>query len=656
MISSIIDWIDDRTGIKGLMHEALFERIPGGARWRYVWGSTLMFAFFVQAVTGICLWMSYAPSGQTAWESVYYIQHEMYGGWLLRGIHHFMAQTMVVLLALHLMQVVIDGAYRAPREFNFWIGLVLMKITLGLSLTGYLLPWDQKGYWATRVATNLAGIVPIVGPSIQKLVVGGPDYGHFTLTRFFALHVGVLPALLAMLVVPHLLLLRKHGLHAKQPLRRPEGYFWPEQVLKDAVACLAVLCVVLFLVFQPAIMGTPVGDHPGDVLGAHLDAPADRANEYSAARPEWYFLFLFQFLKLFEGMGATGELIGAIIAPGAIMGVLFLMPIIGNWNLGHRFNVLFTFVLLIGAGLLTFQALWDDRQASIAASDSALLKPLAKFADPSSDKFKQSQAFLAAVDEAGENAHRAIELARAPRGIPNTGLLSVLNEDPKTQGPRLFRRYCGSCHAHFDPATGKGVALQPSAPVDANGNPLPNPEPYAAPNLYRFASREWIAGVLDPELVTSVHYFGATKHKDGEMAAFVKGDLKPQEFAADIKLAVIALSAEAGLPAQRQLDLEDASKIKEGQAKLKSLGCVDCHKFQGDGELGTYPDLTGYGSYEWLKGMIANPEHPRFYPEGNDRMPKFADSDKAEDNTLSAQNLDLIVRWLRGEWYEATGH
>ena len=105
--------------------------------------------------------MAYSPSAQTAWESVYYIQYEMHGGWLLRGMHHFMAQAMVVLLALHLMQVVIDGAYRAPREVNFWLGLVLMQIVLALSLTGYLLPWDQKGYWATRVATNLLGVVPL---------------------------------------------------------------------------------------------------------------------------------------------------------------------------------------------------------------------------------------------------------------------------------------------------------------------------------------------------------------------------------------------------------------------------------------------------------------------------------------------------------------
>jgi ubiquinol-cytochrome c reductase cytochrome b subunit len=142
----LLHWLDDRTGYRAVVHAALYENIPGGARWRYVWGSTLAFTFFVQLVTGLILWMAYSPSATTAWESVYYIQHEMQGGWLLRGIHHFTAHAMVVLLVLHLLQVVIDGAYKAPREVNFWIGLILMKIVLALSLTGYLLPWDQKGY------------------------------------------------------------------------------------------------------------------------------------------------------------------------------------------------------------------------------------------------------------------------------------------------------------------------------------------------------------------------------------------------------------------------------------------------------------------------------------------------------------------------------
>src|ERR1051326_5942369 len=120
-MKALFDWLDQRTGYRGIVQAALYESIPGGARWRYVWGSTLVFTFNVQLITGFFLWMNYSPSSQTGWESVYYIQHSMAGGWLLRGIHHFTAQAMIVLLMLHMMQVIVDGAYRAPREFNFWL-------------------------------------------------------------------------------------------------------------------------------------------------------------------------------------------------------------------------------------------------------------------------------------------------------------------------------------------------------------------------------------------------------------------------------------------------------------------------------------------------------------------------------------------------------
>ena len=163
----LFTWLDRRTGYKQLMQSALYEKVPGGSRWRYVWGSTLVFALVIQFITGLFLWMTYSPSSQTAWESVYYVQHEMMGGWLLRGIHHYTASIMNVLLVLHLMQVVIDGAYRAPREMNFWVGILLLMIVLGFSLTGYLLPWDQKGYWATKVSMNIAAITPVIGLCVR---------------------------------------------------------------------------------------------------------------------------------------------------------------------------------------------------------------------------------------------------------------------------------------------------------------------------------------------------------------------------------------------------------------------------------------------------------------------------------------------------------
>ncbi|MGH9650632.1 MAG: cytochrome b N-terminal domain-containing protein, partial [Terriglobales bacterium] len=137
-MKKLLDWLDARTGYKKLTHEALYENIPGGARWRYVWGSTLTFAFAVQIITGLALWMAYSPSSQTAWDSVYVIQHEMWGGWFLRGLHHYAAQAMNILLVIHLVQVVIDRAYTAPREVNFWFGLLMLLLVLAVSLTGYL--------------------------------------------------------------------------------------------------------------------------------------------------------------------------------------------------------------------------------------------------------------------------------------------------------------------------------------------------------------------------------------------------------------------------------------------------------------------------------------------------------------------------------------
>ena len=662
----LADFLDDRTGYRALLHEALFERVPGGARWRYVWGSTLVFAFMTQVITGLFLWSSYAASAQTAWESVHYIQHEMTGGWLLRGIHHFMAQAMVVLLALHLLQVVIDGAYRAPREVNFWLGLVLMLLVLGMALTGYLLPWDQKGYWATRVATNLAGLVPLVGPSLQQLVVGGPDYGHHTLTRFFALHAGFLPATLVVFLVVHLAVFRRHGLHAKQPLRGPDAMFWPDQVLKDAVAMLAVMAVVLGVILVPALRTMAAG---GAVdwghVGAELGAPADPSQPYAAARPEWYFLFLFQFLKVFEGWGASGEFLGAIVVPGLIMAVMFLMPIIGAWKLGHRFNVAFTLALLAGAGLLTglalnedYCALWVDRASladaqrlldetggdagKIAAAlggDRARIAAMEKRLG-TLERVRNSEAFLAAVRQARIDADRAVELAGRPERIPPAGMLELVRRDPATQGPRLFAQHCASCHAHVDPASPDAAAILAKS---------------SAPNLSGFGTAAWITGLLDPRRVAGPEYFGNTAHKDGDMVGFVQDDLAAADTWSKDEIAAViaALAAEAG----RGDPAVSAAVVEKGRALVADGDrCGSCHRFRDNGtDLGTACDLTGWGTREWLAALIADPAHERFYGDSNDRMPSFGASADGGAPQLSAEQIGLLADWLRGEWYREGG-
>ena len=591
-MKAFFDWADQRTGYKKLIHETLYENVPGGARWRYVWGSTLAFCFSIQVITGLALWVAYSAGSQTAWESVYYIQHEMWGGWFLRGLHHYTAQAMTVLLVFHLMQVVIDGAYKAPREINFWSGVILLLLVLALSLTGYLLPWDQKGFWATKVATSIAAITPFIGPELQKLVVGGSDYGHHTLTRFFALHAGIIPGAIIAFIVAHIYLFRRHGLTPKEPRRRPDAAFWPDQVLRDAVACLAVLLVVVFFIIR--------------YRGAELGAPADASEQFSAARPEWYFLFLFQLLKYFPG---GTEIWGAIVIPSLLMGVLVAMPFVGKWKLGHRFNIGFLWAMLAGVGLLTYLARTEDAR---------------------------SPEFLLAVHSAERDAARVIVLAQSPDGIPTAGAVTLLRNDALTQGPKLFAKNCASCH-RYDGHDGLG------------GQPK---DKIAASDLKGFASRAWIAGLLDPARVDSPHYFGGSKQKTGKMVKFVKEDIAEFDAAqkAQLQKVIVALSAEAGLKAQSAADTRDAVVIADGRKLVSStaMNCTDCHKFHTAGtDDPSAPDLTGYGSREWMLAFISDPSHARFYGERNDRMPAYG-----PDKILTAAEIGLVTDWLRGEWYE----
>ncbi|MDA1137095.1 MAG: cytochrome b N-terminal domain-containing protein [Planctomycetota bacterium] len=593
---NFLDWLDHRTGYRKIVEEALFENIPGGARWRYVWGSTLVFCFVTQVITGFFLWMGYSPSAQTAWESVYYIQQEMAGGWFLRGIHHYTAQIFPVLLVLHLMQVVIDGAYRAPREINFWVGIILAKLILGMALTGYLLPWDQKGYWATKVATNIAGSTPVIGPSLQRLAIGGAEYGHHTLTRFFALHAGILPMAVFMMLGLHIYVFRRHSLTAKEPFKKPDSTFWPDQVLKDSVACLAVLAAILFFVLRNGI------GH-----GAELYAPADPTAAFSAARPDWYFLFLFQILKVVTYVTHDYSiLLGAFIIPGLIFAVLMAMPIVGRRELGHKFNIGFVACLLVGITLLTYQAMAKD------SGDST---------------------YLEAVVQAQKDAERVKALAHSPMGIPSSGAITLLWTDPLTQGPRLFAKNCASCH-RFDGHNGLGQPVEEKA---------------SASDLKGFASRSWLKGLLDPEQISTPKYFGGTKFSDGKMAKYVKKNVPKFDDGEKELLAkvIVALSAEAKLKNQRNADARDATIIAEGHGLISEIGCTDCHQYYEPDEDATAPNLAGYGSRKWVIGMINNPEHDGFYGSKNDRMPAFG-----RDEKLTAEQVGILADWLRADWYE----
>lgn len=682
----LITWFESRTGLRDIIHHALYENIPSGARWRYITGSMLVFAFSVQAITGIFLWMAYSPSSQTAYESVHFIQHEMTGGWLVRGVHHFMAQAMVVVMALHMLQVIVDGAYRAPRELNYWLGLVLMQLVMGLGLTGYLLPWDQKGYWATNVATNLATLVPFVGKELQQLAVGGNEYGHHTLTRFFALHTGVLPGALILFLILHIAAFRKHGIMAKITPGRADQYFWPHQVLLDAVGCLVLLGVVLLCVVHFDVQGLVSGNLPAEHRGAELGAPADPSEAYSAARPEWYYLFLFQLLKYFPG---TLEIIGALVIPGVVMTVLALAPIFGRSKLGHRFNVAFILFLLAGAAVLTGLAWNEDANNpdfQIAKHDAAVN------AERTLELINRRQ-WVTKPDGTSELSDRLL--------IQKQGAVYLLRNDPGTQGPKLFKQHCASCHSYINPSdlegkTGPYLPILQSPKVTADGKVLRDAKKEVvydesasasgAPNLFGFGSRAWIRGFLHKDKISAISfgkavpstdaktaadaenpdnhkrplladYFGNTHHKTGRMAQWVKSHASylsddPKKNDEPIDAIVAALSAQARLRWQSELDARDSQLITKGIGLIQQNCATGCHRMGDFGQLGLAPDLTGYGSYEWMLAFVSDPTHQRFYRQENDRMPSFAqDLSQPATHAVSVRELSLIVDWLRGDYY-----
>jgi ubiquinol-cytochrome c reductase cytochrome b subunit len=590
LFSRLGDFVDERTGHRKLLAHLLEEPIKGGARWAYVLGSALLGAFLVQAITGVALMTSYAPSEKTAWASVHYITFVQAGGWLVRGLHHHGAQAMVIVLVGHLLQVALFGAYKKPREVTWWLGLALFGLTLGFALTGYLLPWDQKGYWATRVATNIAGTIPVVGVATQKLMQGGSDYGSLTLTRFYALHVFVLPALLVGLVGLHVALVRKHGVTppAKADLSRVDPFF-PKQVLRDLGAVLGVVALVLVATWA---------EH-----GAPLDAPADPSSDYPA-RPEWYFLALFQLLKYFHG---PLEIVGTVVLPSVVGAYLFALPLLDRkpgTALRGRVVPLVPLALIAAAAVgLTVQAQRQD------AHDLAFQKERAK------------------ADERSAIANR---IAKA--GVPPEGPLLMMKRDPELRGPELFDKHCASCHT-----------------LGAHGEEKDR----TAPKLDGWSTEAWVLAMLhDPD---GDARFGRTIYK-GEMPSM---DVPPDGGAAsfkpmspDEKDAVAAFLASQGdkpgepLPAGALR--RDASRVARGK-DIVATRCTTCHLFEGQGDdadQGLAPELAGWGSHAWIRAQIANPSSKATYREhalDADRkghMPRF-------DAELHAEDLDLLATWVR---------
>jgi ubiquinol-cytochrome c reductase cytochrome b subunit/menaquinol-cytochrome c reductase cytochrome b subunit len=228
---SAVDWIDERTQLSGAARWLMYRKVPKGTNWFYTLGTATMFAFLNQAVTGVFLAMYYDPSPTRAYESARYITNEAFLGEFVRGMHKWGSTVMVILIFLHMARTFFFGAYKYPRELNWVIGVALVILTFVMALTGYLLPFDQRSYWATIVAANITASGPIAGPYLGDFLRGGAEFNATTLSRFYSIHMLLVPGLIAALIGAHLYLVTKLGTTAPPWMKAQE----PEKLHEERV-------------------------------------------------------------------------------------------------------------------------------------------------------------------------------------------------------------------------------------------------------------------------------------------------------------------------------------------------------------------------------------------------------------------------------------
>jgi cytochrome b6 len=344
MVQEVVDWLDERIDLSGIRHFIAEKGVPIHAQevWYYLGGMT-MFLFGVQVFTGILLLLYYRPSATEAYESVQFIVTQVEFGWLIRNVHSWSANLLIALAFAHFFSVFFLKSYRKPRELTWLTGILLLFLMLGFGFSGYLLPWNELSFFATKVGTGIAGAVPIIGPFTLRLLRGGDDVTGATLSRFYGLHVAILPAITTALVVAHLLLVQRQGMSVPLGIERgrkagerlPQMPFFPNYILRDVLAWYVVLAVVAALAaFYPWELGTKAD--------AFAVVPP-------GIRPEWYFLAMFHTLKLVPShvLGFEGEHLG-VVGFGLVAVFLVLVPFLDRRASRGERSPVFTVLAALG--------------------------------------------------------------------------------------------------------------------------------------------------------------------------------------------------------------------------------------------------------------------------------------------------------------------
>jgi ubiquinol-cytochrome c reductase cytochrome b subunit len=451
----LYQWINKRTGLNRILRESLDEPIPGGARFAYVFGSGLLFIFISQVITGIWLALYYVPSSDHAHTTVAYIAKSVTAGSFLRSIHAYGSSAMVILLLLHVTQTFLYGSYKGRRELLWLSGCVLFLLVLCMAFTGYLLPWDQKAYFATAVGTNIAGEVPLIGPWLKEIMRGGADMGTLTLSRFFVAHVLVLPAMIFGFVAMHVYLFRQAGAAgpiSETPVNPTQATepFYPRQVIIDGLFALVIISVLACIAhFDPFELGPQ----------------ANSADTRYLPRPEWYYIPIFQWLKYWPG---SLSFFGVVVVPGIVAFLFASLPFLDRrmerrpWKRPVAVGCyVFVFLALFGLGYMSYRS--DHNDAGYAAQLAAQEKDTAAF---------MRQPFQ---PEASGSSVSGAELASA---------------DPLVaKGKTIYEQSCNACHGE----SGLGTAAAPKLTGVGRGH---STEQLAA--ILRAPTPKMVAGGMSP--------------------------------------------------------------------------------------------------------------------------------------------------------------
>jgi ubiquinol-cytochrome c reductase cytochrome b subunit len=585
MLRSVEDWLDERIGWRARRQARVDAAVAGTAPLSSAIGASVAACFVVLVLTGIVLMTVYAPSPQTAWASVHYLQYSLPGGWIVRGLHSWAAQAMIGLSVLHVVQSALVGGHRRPREIVWWLTLVIVGLAVGAGITGGLLPWDQRGWWARVVEGNIIGLAPAIGGWLQRMMTGGAELGALGLARAHAMHVTLLPLATAGALWCRHALVRRQGWTGNAAVGGPRA----GPALDAAVTVIIVVIALTACTWK--------------AHGAPLDAPADPMSDYPA-RPEWFLLTLYELRKFFHG---SGEFWGTSLVPGAAALYLIALPWVDA-------------------------APRQGRGRQRMAGASVLLIVAAAFGLGVLAWHKDARDPLFLRQRARADARAATAAQVAMDGIPPAGALEMVRRDPELRGRDLFERQCASCHVLGDLGDSKKAT---ATKLDGWGTAAWIAAMTHDPDAPEFFGRGPYKGEMP-----SVDVRPKDKPPGEKWSPMVKSDAERHAVA----LFLESLGDEPGDPPRAA---DDAARALG--KKIVTERCTSCHLFSGDGDdegTGLAPELSGYGSLAWTRAQIANPATPQTYREGaldekkKKHMPRF-------DGELRSEDIDIVARWTR---------